>query len=160
MSDVRDAISVYPAIAPLAAPIAALHAANFQDAWPESYWRQQIADPDVKVFVAAAGNGPPIGVALVRQVADEAEILSLAVSPAHRRQGIAQRLLDHLMSDLSAEETRRILLEVSVENHAAIALYKRNAFKQVGLRKSYYRRSGGPIDAKVLAREIASCALR
>ena len=70
-------------------------------------------------------------------IADELHLLSLAIDPAHRRLGIATRLLAELFRRGSA----RIVhagLEVRASNHAALVLYRSMGFRAVGVRLGYY----------------------
>jgi ribosomal-protein-alanine N-acetyltransferase len=85
-------------------------------------------------------------------VADEAEILTLAVRPETRRRGIGARLVRAAAvraADLGAE---RLLLEVAQDNVAARGLYARCGFIEVGRRRGYYARPGAAAaDALTLA---------
>ena len=71
-------------------------------------------------------------------VLDEGYISNVAVSPEHRRQGIASALIGELLR--RAEELRLsfVTLEVRESNAPAIALYERFGFAPVGRRKGYY----------------------
>jgi ribosomal-protein-alanine N-acetyltransferase len=83
------------------------------------------------------------GFILARAAADEAEILTIAVTPRRRGRGIAGRLLDANMAALATLGVKSLFLEVEAENHAARALYKRHGFETVGERKAYYRKADG-----------------
>lgn len=88
-----------------------------------------------------------IAYAIAKMLVDELHIMTIAVKPDHRRQGIGQRLLQHT---LSASATAKIaILEVRVDNTAAIALYKGLGFQQIGVRKNYYYQQGQYCDAEV-----------
>jgi ribosomal-protein-alanine N-acetyltransferase len=63
----------------------------------------------------------------------EREILNLAVAPKYRRLGVATALLKH---ELSREA--RHFLEVRESNVAALALYRKCGFVEVGRRAGYY----------------------
>ncbi len=83
-------------------------------------------------------------------VAGEAEILNLAVAPAHRRQGLARELVRHLLVELGRIDVRRVFLEVRESNAVAIQLYQELGFQKIGRRKRYY--SAPEEDALVLER--------
>ncbi len=148
--------------------IARLHAANFSSPWPEDFWRQHICETPRSVAEAGIlyisryerGNeraGPLIGFLLARRVTDEAEILAIAVEPSWRRQGVARRLISYLTTELRRDLPCRLIVEVSVENVSALALYGQNGFIEVGTRKHYYAVSGRmPVDAKILAQDFAN----
>jgi ribosomal-protein-alanine N-acetyltransferase len=90
----------------------------------------------------------------VRAAADEAEILTLAVDPAHRRTGIASRLLRAATAALSAGETQRVFLEVAADNSAALALYERHGFEVCGRRANYYGGGDKRVDAVMMRRAL------
>jgi ribosomal-protein-alanine N-acetyltransferase len=89
------------------------------------------------------------GFILVREAAGEAEILTLAVAPRARRQGLGRALVDAAIARLGPAE---LFLEVAADNHAAIALYQQAGFAQAGVRRGYYARSNGAEDGLILKR--------
>jgi ribosomal-protein-alanine N-acetyltransferase len=79
----------------------------------------------------------------------EAELLNIAVDPAFRRRGVASALLEALLLEaLDAQAQGTVFLEVAEPNTAAIALYRRHGWEQVGLRPGYY--SQGTINGIVM----------
>lgn len=79
-----------------------------------------------------------VGFAGIMVVADEAELLNIAVSSNYRRNGIAQSLLQRLLKEAKQQNTYRMLLEVRKSNESAQALYRRNGFTELANRKNYY----------------------
>jgi ribosomal-protein-alanine N-acetyltransferase len=75
------------------------------------------------------------GYLLSRSVLDEVHIMQVAVAPAYRRKGIAEKLSQRL---LDAKQGRELLLEVRASNHPAQALYAKLGFTRSGYRKAYY----------------------
>ena len=143
---------VDPRISPLtlvdADRLARIHASSFQLAWS--------ADDFVHLISGGASglvltdSGALVGLLLWRVAADEAEILTVAVEPDHRRSGVGRCLLNGAIQALSGEGVDRVLLEVAEDNPAAIRLYGSAGFAIVGRRKGYYRRDHAPVDAQVL----------
>ncbi len=89
---------------------------------------------------------------ILLRVADrEAEVLTLAVTPEARGCGVATALLQQAVTRLAAAGAVVVFLEVSVKNTAALALYTRAGFAEVGRRPSYY--SDGS-DALVMRLEL------
>lgn len=129
---------IRPATPSDAEALAAIHAACFAKAWPAASLRTLIADPAGVGFVARYAQISLAGFVLGRIAADEAEILTLAVSPAHRRQGVASALCAHLLTALSARGAAALFLEVSKTETPALALYAGLGFRRVGLRPRYY----------------------
>ncbi|MGF1608123.1 MAG: ribosomal protein S18-alanine N-acetyltransferase [Kiloniellales bacterium] len=141
---------------PEAVLLAALHAACFpQQPWDEAAMTGLLASPGSFALLALRG-GQPLGFALGRVMADEAEILSLGVLPERRRQG-AGRALAEALSGLAANLGARVLhLEVAADNAAAQALYRALGFEASGRRRRYYRDGPGPaVDALLLRRHLS-----
>ena len=96
------------------------------------------------------------GFILVRTVADEAEILTLAVRPADRRRGIAAGLVARGASVAAAQGASRLFLEVAEDNDAARGLYERAGFVEAGRRPRYYARADGSrTDALILTLNLS-----
>ncbi|MEJ0018327.1 MAG: GNAT family N-acetyltransferase [Acetobacteraceae bacterium] len=133
------------AATPFHAPaLAAIHAAAFppREAWGADAISLQLALPGAFGLVDSRG-----GMLLGRVAADEAEVLTLAVAPAVRRQGIGAALLAAAKAAAAARGARALFLEVATNNAAALALYLRAGFIEVGRRRRYYADSS---DALVL----------
>lgn len=96
-----------------------------------------------------AGPGPA-GLVLWRRVLDEAEILTIAVLPPWRRQGLGGVLLRAAMNAVAQVGAISMFLEAAADNLPALELYRRHDFEQIGRRKGYY----GGIDALVLRRGL------
>ena len=90
------------------------------------------------------------GFALALNLREECEILSIGVLPERRRRGLGTALLDAVRVEASLRGAKSIVLEVAVDNVAALALYAGQGFIPVGRRRSYYRQSRYSLDALVL----------
>jgi len=135
-----------------AAEIATLHAKLFDPAWDANAIKSLLEHPAAASLVAVAGNPKTvIGFVIGQLVADEAEILSIGVSPDWQRVGLATGLLEGLIRAARRGDAKKIFLEVAEDNAAAIGLYKRLGFVETGRRKRYYERAGGEkVDALTL----------
>ena len=100
----------------------------------------------------AEEEGILFGLIAFRIIADEAEILNLAVDSGRRRQGMASRLIEDVIAACKAAGVGRIFLEVRDSNQPARSLYTRMGFTEVGRRREYYRHPAE--DALVLARRL------
>ena len=126
--------------------LADLHAAAFAASWGAEAFAELLVQPGV--VVETVGDG----FILIRVVADEAEILTLAVRPAARRGGLGGRLVETAVVRAAALGAERRFLEVAEDNVAARALYARTGFTEAGRRRGYYARADGSReDALVLA---------
>lgn len=100
----------------------------------------------------AEEEGIVCGLVVFRTMADEAEILNLAVASARRRRGFGSRLMEDALAACKTAGVKRIFLEVRESNDAARKFYLRMGLTEVGRRRDYYSH---PIeDALVLARTV------
>lgn len=136
--------------------LARLHAASFAAAWSPAWDEAALA-----ALLAAPGHFAFYhmdGFVLARAAGGEAEILTLAVMPSARRQGLGRALMLAAMAHAGQAGAGVLFLEVGVENRAALALYAGLGFAQAGLRKGYYAAPGAlekPGDALVLRLSLA-----
>lgn len=123
------------------AAMALLHARAFTvpRPWTEDEITALIASPHVFVVQDAGEQGFLIG----RAVAGEAEVLTIAVAPSARRQGIGAALMARFAAEAAARGAEVAHLEVAADNAAAIALYQRAGFARSGLRRGYFQAPGG-----------------
>jgi ribosomal-protein-alanine N-acetyltransferase len=84
------------------------------------------------------------GYALGRSVAGEAELLSLAVVPSARRQGLGHQLLMAFEAAARDRDAKQAFLEVAADNQAARSLYLAAGWSETGKRREYYMRQSGP----------------
>ena len=90
------------------------------------------------------------GFICLQWAADEAEILTLAVTPSRRRQGLASQLIASAAEWLAARGVKQWHVEVAADNQPARALYRRLAFVEIGERKGYY----AGVDAALMRRDL------
>jgi ribosomal-protein-alanine N-acetyltransferase len=144
--------TIVRATASHAPAMAAIHAAAFPlaERWGADAMALEIT------HLGAFGLVDPAGAFLLgRVVADEAEILTLAVAPPLRRNGRAMALLEAAIAHVRAAGARALFLEVSTGNTAARALYARAGFTEVGRRFRYYANGS---DALVLRLDLSAAA--
>ena len=79
------------------------------------------------------------GIVIGRTVADEAEILNLAVKRENRRIGEGKKLVQKMLEEFLARGVSRVFLEVRESNNAAIGFYEHLGFRTIGKRKDYYQ---------------------
>ena len=131
--------------------LADLHAAAFAAPWTAGTFAELLVQPGV--FAETADDG----FILIRVVADEAEILTLAVRPEARRRGLGARLAAAAAARAAALGAERLFLEVAQDNAAARGLYARSGFVEVGRRRGYYARPGATaVDALTLALNLTA----
>jgi len=135
-----------------AGEVAELHRRLFDPPWDEASIKALLEHPASTSLLAVAGDPKSIkGFVIAQLAADEAEILSIAVSPDWRRSGLGTMLVEGLARASKRGEAARIFLEVAEDNEAARSLYRKTGFAEVGRRKSYYHRAEGKsVDALIL----------
>lgn len=131
--------------------------AAFDPGFGEAWTRAQCAGilPMAGVALTLAdGGGSAVGFSLVRQVADEAELLLLAVAPAARHRGVGTQLMRHYVENAGRSGVRKLHLEVR-DSNPAVSLYRQHDFVVEGRRRNYYRGAGGQFhDALTMVRRI------
>ena len=132
-----------------AASLAPIHAASFNRGWSEQEFEQLLADRAVVADRATLGR-KTVGFIVSRIAADEAEILSVAVTRSCRGQGVGRALLTRNLRRLVGQGVRTVFLEVDEDNASARKLYARCGFREVGRREGYY----GGATALVLRRDL------
>ncbi|WP_052699134.1 ribosomal protein S18-alanine N-acetyltransferase [Hyphomicrobium sp. 99] len=133
--------------------IAALHTKLFDPPWDTAAIKSLLEHPAATSLIAVAGGQKKAVIAFVigQLAADEAEILSIGVSPDWQRVGLATGLLEGLSRAARRGGAKRIFLEVAEDNAAGLALYRKLGFVEAGRRKRYYQRPGSaPVDALTL----------
>lgn len=109
---------------------------RFGEAWTRSQCAGIMPMSGVSLTIAEGDQGP-LGFSLVRAVADEAELLLLAVEPSEQRRGIGQVLLDDFVAAALAGGAHRLHLEVR-DGNPAVGLYTASGFVRAGRRRNYY----------------------
>jgi ribosomal-protein-alanine N-acetyltransferase len=131
----------------------------FGDRYGEAWTRSQCAGilPMTGVTLTVARDSRSealVGFALSRSVADESELLLLAVLPDEQRRGIGRALLDEFIEAARRDGAGRVHLEVR-EGNPAIAMYGGAGFAPVGRRRKYYHGADGRhFDALTFARDL------
>ncbi|PTX57133.1 ribosomal-protein-alanine N-acetyltransferase [Litoreibacter ponti] len=129
--------------------LAALHARCFET--PRPWSAAEFEYLLTRAFLLTSDAGFLLG----RVVADEAELLTLAVAPEVRRGGQGRALVDQFLDEAAQRGAVTSFLEVSAENAPARALYRAAGFEEVGLRAGYYLAPDlGKIDAVVMRRDL------
>jgi [ribosomal protein S18]-alanine N-acetyltransferase len=127
---------------------------SFRAPWSRSVFLEELSRDWARVDVVRDGAGAVVAFANYWLVADEMHILNIATHPQHRRAGHATRLLAHMVDIARQVPCRCVTLEVRRSNAAAQRLYRRFAFRAVGVRPKYYAEDQE--DAIVMLLEMAT----
>ncbi len=138
--------------------LSVVHCAAFTPGWSAEEIADLASGPGAYGLIAE--RQAPLGMILCRSIAGEAEVLTLAVDPQARRQGVAQALVVAAAALARAGGAAAMFLEVAVDNDPALALYQRQGFVPAGRRPSYYDRGAGVyVDAVVMRLDLTGAPL-
>jgi len=113
------------------------------------------SEAPIRIALIAVPQGNAIaGFAITRGMNDEGELENIVVAPEFRRQGIAQLLMSELLARARQSKATALLLEVRQSNVAALQLYAKLGFIEIGLRRGYY--CDPPEDALLLRLPLQS----
>jgi len=87
-------------------------------------------------------------------IVNECHLLNLCVIQSERRSGLGEKMVHYLLNQTRQNNIESIFLEVRISNTAALQLYEKLGFNEVGLRRDYYPNTNGREDALVLAYEV------
>lgn len=131
-----------------AAAMAEIHEQSFSRGWSEDEICELLSDRPIVhgivVRTSALRRKGIAGFVLVRNAGDEAEILTVAVRPGHRRRGFGRMLVEEAARRAYRDRASSLFLEVDENNRAAVSLYRKLGFETVGQRSSYYQRADAP----------------
>ena len=130
--------------------VAALEALCFSEPWSENSVAGELNNP-LSLWLVALYDDCVAGYVGSQSVMGESDMMNIAVSPDYRRQGVAEALINELVRRLKAKGNHCLTLEVRASNDAAIKLYEKLEFAQIGRRPNYYR--SPKEDALILRKE-------
>ena len=118
--------------------VAALEKLCFSAPWSENSVAGELNNP-LSLWLVAMDGDCLAGYVGSQSVMGETDMMNIAVDPNYRRQGIAAALVEELVRQLKAKGNYCLTLEVRASNDAAIKLYEKLGFSQIGRRPNYYR---------------------
>jgi [ribosomal protein S18]-alanine N-acetyltransferase len=133
-----------------------LHGQLFAKRWNTEDMRRLLEHPACLALAAVSSHAPaPIAFIIAQATADEAEILSIGVDTEFQGRGVGRALVEALIALARGKGARRLFLDVAESNAAALALYARLGFEQMGRRKAYYLHPDGrQEDALLMVRGV------
>jgi len=125
-----------------------------EDAWtPEMFAAEFAQPPSRRLYLVAEAGNALIGYAgMMFAGGSQADVVTLAVSPARWGEGTGTALLLALVDEAEKRGYEEVLLEVRKDNPRARRLYLRHGFDEVGIRRGYYQPSG--VDAVVMRKVL------
>ena len=118
--------------------VAELEKLCFQDPWSEKSIATEL-EHVYSLWYVALEDDKVIGYVGSQTSAGETDMMNIAVHPHYRRRGIAESLVECLITELKNRGSICLMLEVRASNEPAKSLYEKLGFRQVGRRPNYYR---------------------
>jgi ribosomal-protein-alanine N-acetyltransferase len=123
--------------------------------WSTAQFKEEFAGIPTTRYMSVAEDGNTIvgycGV-FVPAPGIEADILTVAVLPAYRRQGIAKEFIRQIEAYAVERQASAMMLEVELTNESAIRLYESLGYMKISVRMDYY---GPGKDAHVMRKELS-----
>ena len=136
-------------------PIATIESRLFARPLSQRDLDRLLAQPAGWGAVFEGADGRVMSYLLLMNAGSSADIISLGTDPQAQRRGLASRLLNSVLRQLADRGVEEVILEVAVDNDAALALYSAAGFAEVARRRGYYQRAGDAVDAVVMRRNLA-----
>jgi ribosomal-protein-alanine N-acetyltransferase len=112
---------------------------SFPTPWSLAMFVLELSKPSGICLAAEDENGL-VGYLVCSRYEQVWHLMNVAVSPEHRRRGVATELIERLFEE--AGTGSRFTLEVRISNIGAIAMYERFGFRSAGRRRRYYNDNG------------------
>lgn len=106
------------------------------------------------LFKVLKNENDIIGYYIALFVEDECQLLNITVRLGLQKKGFGQLMLKNLFTDCRKKNAINIFLEVRKSNNAAIRLYEKNGFNEIGVRNNYYKNKEGKEDAILMGLSI------
>lgn len=131
---------------------------NFSDSLAAGHWAYCVR-PQLDQVVKGSYLDPEVlwAYCILFPAVDELHLLNITVSPQLRKLGVGRRMMAAIEGIAAQQKMPRIILEVRPSNVAAVTLYQKLGYEQIGVRKNYYplnAQTGTREDALVMAKSI------
>lgn len=123
---------------------------DFDDFWTVSTLKNELENSRSKYLVAKLNN-QVVGFGGIWKAVDDIHITNIVVNKNFRRKNIGSTILENLINLAKQDSITSITLEVNCTNIPAIKLYEKFGFKNVGLRKKYYKNT---YDALIMSKDL------
>jgi len=135
--------------------VLAIEGENYKFPWSEGIFTDCLKSVNYTCLICEEMD-VIVGFSIVSIMAGEAHIMNICVAPSVHKQGVGSKLLEHMIV-LATKKAETIFLEVRPSNKAAISLYEKRGFNEIGVRKGYYPAENGyKEDAVMFALELIS----
>jgi len=122
------------------------------DAWTADMFHNELAEVGItrEVMVARLA-GKIVGYVSFRFVADEGDVVTIAVDTSVQKQGVGTLMMNWLETTAKVRGIKNLFLEVRSDNIPAVAMYLARDFERIDLRRNYYDTG---VDAYVMRKRL------
>lgn len=122
------------------------------DAWTQDMFHNELTEVGIsrEVMVTRLA-GKIVGYVSFRYVADEGDVVTIAVDTSVQKQGVGTAMMDWLEATAKGRGIKNLFLEVRSDNIPAIAMYLARDFERIDLRRNYYDTG---VDAYVMRKRL------
>ena len=134
--------------------VLAIEASASSTPWSKKMFSEEMQNPGSCCFVIKIEielKQPIIGFICFRNMAEESELLNIAVHPHYRRLGIGRKLMQFYIDFSSQRGVKTFYLETNSSNEPAIHLYQRFSYQSFGMRKKFYQNQ---FDALLMMKKV------
>jgi ribosomal-protein-alanine N-acetyltransferase len=118
--------------------VVSIEAEAFSSPWSRETFLDLVQRPGLELLVMEDREVGIIGYAVLWCIVDQGELANMAVIPSFRGRGLGSLLLSRVLDRARERGVETVYLEVRVSNEAAVKLYTRFGFSDIGLRRAYY----------------------
>lgn len=119
--------------------VAEIESRIFSIPWSEKAFMDSLKNENT-VYIVACNAEEVVGYCGIYMSFEEGDISNVAVKKEYRRKNIAENMLSYLFSSIKQKGVTDVTLEVRETNVAAIKLYEKIGFEEVGIRKNFYEK--------------------
>ncbi|WP_326717810.1 ribosomal protein S18-alanine N-acetyltransferase [Vagococcus jeotgali] len=107
--------------------------------WSTTVFWVELSKKKYGCYLKAIYQDEIIGFAGIRVEVEDAHITNIAVSTKYQSKAVGRLLLDQLKLEAKELDCYSMSLEVRASNSKAISMYKKYGFKQMAIKKEYYK---------------------
>lgn len=138
MKSLPRTLAISPMSADDIAEVLRVEALCFVTPWPRNAFRNELIDNKLAHYFVGRVGDEIVAYGGLWVILEDAHITTVAVHPAHQRQGYGERILNVLLDESIERGACWVTLEVRESNVAAQGLYKKYGFSTVNTRRGYY----------------------
>ena len=114
--------------------------------WSRTQLKESIRNPN-NLCYSATYEGDIIGYLIVMLAGETADILNIGINPNYQRKGYGSLLINYLFKELKNRLIEELFLEVRESNQSAISFYLNQGFKEISIRKNYYKSNSNELSS-------------